>query len=806
MRRYVWYVWPQWHRVSFSLIAEKHLRYIKRYVEPGVRIESIDELAFPHIDPHTRPLVVMHPYFFMMVKFAKRIARRLHQYAGFVGIDVADSDHISNLAVSMTNYAEAMIVPSTFAKRAYERSGVTVPVYVVPHGLDVEWYTRPSTAGHYFADLLRLKRERNLKYILFFLWHSAYRKGWDLVIEFYRRLRMERKDVVMVLKTYGPDSPEARECKRYGCIHVYGWLTDEQKMELFDLADLYPLFTRGGGFECVPPDTIVVAKDGIKTIKDVKVGDEVLTHAGRFMRVVRVFKRRYKGKLVKIVPYGFENIGIELTPEHPVLVLRTSRFKSRKRELVLSEKPVWIRADEVKPGDAVLVPIPRVNKSNIVFDLADFIRDDIESGVAMADEEYVYYVRTGSPRFTTLSYKDIERLTGESKKIVCEAVKCYITGDCPRSPRVQKVVEFLRRVDYKPEYVKVKRFVKLDKALAKVIGYYLSEGYVNENNWAVEFSFGDEPEIVNDLVNAIVDAFGYIPSVIKYHGKKLTKVVVCNKAIAKMLLKLCGKGAGNKRIPPELLFADREVLSWAIWSMILGDGSVDSKKLRYVTKSRDLAFGMYVALVRLGYKPRILYHKGLRQWHIEVTIPPDVRTSITGKQPDANILRPRSVDYVMHSNKMFMDHARGFMILLVKRVEMFDYDGEVYNLEVEGDNSYTANMIAVHNCNGLEAIARLVPTIAARGGSWEDYLPPWALVESRQCPYVLKDNPIHDGRGVEVIVEKAVDKAHVILDNLDEYRARLAEWRERVLKQRFEWSVIAKRLYSIIRDVLDRVR
>jgi len=594
----------------------------------------------------------------------------------------------------------------------------------VPHGVDPNWYDDPPKVTDIVTDIIRLKKGRRLKLLLYFLMHSADRKGFPELYEFYRRLRRERKDVLLIVKTATNDGKELRMLKRLGIINIYGWLTDDEKMSLYDVSDLYCLF----GFECVPPDTIIVAKNGVREIKDVRVGDEVLTHTGEFKRVIRTFKRWYKGEIIKLVPYGFENEAIRLTPEHPILVLPTSKLKSRKRKYVIKEQPVWKRAEEVKQGDAVLIPIPRVREKEIVFDLAEFIRDDIEAGLATNDNKHVWYTKTGSPRFTQLSYHDIEHLTGESKKVVCEAIRCYLTGTCPNSERVRKVVEFLRSVGYNPEYVKVRRFVKLGKSLAKVIGYYLAEGSINESNWAIEFSFGYEPELVEDLVKAIIDAFNYIPSVIKYSDKKITKVIICNKAIAKFLLKLCGKGAGKKRLPFELMLANKEILSWALWTAILGDGCVDDKRIRYVTKSRELAFGMYIALVRLGYKPRILYHRTLDQWHLELSLPPDSRGRIKVKTPKNNPLKPRVTDYIMHSNKMFMDHSRGYMIILVKKVVREKYNGYVYNLEVEEDNTYTANMIIVHNCNGLEALARGVPVIAHDKGSWAEYMPDFLTV------------------------------------------------------------------------------
>ena len=243
--RVIWYTYPMWHRVSFTLIAEKHIEQLqKRY-----RVERIDELAFPHIMPMSRPVVFLHPFFYMMTRSSRFLARKLHLYRAIIGVDVADSDHISNLAVSMTDYATAMVVPSSFARQAYVRSGVRVPVYVVPHGLDMEWYEKPPSPEQYYSDLLSLKRRRGYRYLLYFLWHSDYRKGADLVIEIYKRLLRERRDVKLILKTANQDGRTAQILRSLGAIHVYGWLTEEQKMALYDTADIYILATRGGGFE-----------------------------------------------------------------------------------------------------------------------------------------------------------------------------------------------------------------------------------------------------------------------------------------------------------------------------------------------------------------------------------------------------------------------------------------------------------------------------------------------------------------------------------------------------------------------------
>ncbi|RLG74737.1 MAG: hypothetical protein DRO12_06515, partial [Thermoprotei archaeon] len=61
-----------------------------------------------------------------------------------------------------------------------------------------------------------------------------------------------------------------------------------------------------------------------------------------------------------------------------------------------------------------------------------------------------------------------------------------------------------------------------------------------------------------------------------------------------------------------------------------------------------------------------------------------------------------------------------------------------------------------------------------------------------------------DGYGYTIDVEKALDKAHEILDNLDDYRARVREYAQKVLKSRFRWDLIADELIKIVREEYNR--
>ena len=73
---------------------------------------------------------------------------------------------------------------------------------------------------------------------------------------------------------------------------------------------------------CVPPGSLVKTLDGQVKIEDIKVGDTVVTHQNRPQSVLKTFKRWHDGDMLVISISG--GITLQITPEHPVCVLRRS--------------------------------------------------------------------------------------------------------------------------------------------------------------------------------------------------------------------------------------------------------------------------------------------------------------------------------------------------------------------------------------------------------------------------------------------------------------------------------------------------
>ena len=71
-----------------------------------------------------------------------------------------------------------------------------------------------------------------------------------------------------------------------------------------------------GGSPCFIKDTKVITKEGYKNIQDISIGDEVLTHLGRYKKVLKIGGKK-KQQIYKIK--SVSSINIYTTKEHPFL-------------------------------------------------------------------------------------------------------------------------------------------------------------------------------------------------------------------------------------------------------------------------------------------------------------------------------------------------------------------------------------------------------------------------------------------------------------------------------------------------------
>ena len=158
---------------------------------------------------------------------------------------------------------------------------------------------------------------------------------------------------------------------------------------------------------CLAPETRVETRGGSKLITDVKVGDEVLTHEGRYRRVRLVARREYKGDICRLKVMGGDEV-IRITPEHPVLALRPVKASSQlvtaahagveqwqssslgmgwDAERVLES--AWVPAGELVAGDTIEIPVDHKNWLP-PGEGDERVTDEVRSVVRERYEGYVY--------------------------------------------------------------------------------------------------------------------------------------------------------------------------------------------------------------------------------------------------------------------------------------------------------------------------------------------------------------------------------------------------------------------------------
>jgi len=216
---------------------------------------------------------------------------------------------------------------------------------------------------------------------------------------------------------------------------------------------------------CLPPDELIQTNGSIKRIDNIKTGDKVLTHKGRFCTVKKVLKRRYTGDLVNPQPACF-NEGTYLTPEHPVLAIKsyktcknvshtickpTCAYLKRgcKKKEFRNYKPSWVQAGNLEKGDIVLFP-----------------------------------------RFTAIDDKKSIRLSDLFKEFLIQGG--FIK---PRN-----VTNFKKNICINNEIVLSEDFMRL-------AGYYLAEGYSVRDYVAFTFN-KKEREYINDVKVLLKKVFG----------------------------------------------------------------------------------------------------------------------------------------------------------------------------------------------------------------------------------------------------------------------------------------------------------
>lgn len=227
--------------------------------------------------------------------------------------------------------------------------------------------------------------------------------------------------------------------------------------------------------------------------------------------------------------------------------------------------------------------------------------------------------------------------------------------------------------------------------LASVLGYYLAEGNLGRNNNKVidsvkfNFAYKEKDTLVKDCANKLT-CLGLEPKITEVKDKGVCLVRVYDTFFAKLLYQLGGEHSWEKKISADVLEWENGLLEILIESYWQGDGCLihrDNSTVRSATTvSPILARQIRDILIFIGKRPRI------------EKLNPKPSKRVKTARPRYNILW-----VVNDKTKYRYMETESHIAYKISKKKKVAYDGIVYNLEVEEDNSYSTACYVVHNCD-----------------------------------------------------------------------------------------------------------
>jgi len=233
-----------------------------------------------------------------------------------------------------------------------------------------------------------------------------------------------------------------------------------------------------------------------------------------------------------------------------------------------------------------------------------------------------------------------------------------------------------------------------DKDFLWILGLYLAEGciVIKGKNYRICFTLHEKE---TELIEKIEKFFNKHNLRISKQYKKSSNAVnirLSSSYFGKLLLELGGKLCHKKELNPRLMFLDPKLQMFIYEGWFAGDGTKRIIRARHtgVTTSLKLAKQLRLILLRNGFFSTVI-----NKW------------SYPGRK-DAF-----SIDYNENNKDNYRRYKvkDGYFVKVFRKKEFKQSINSrqisakgVYNLEIEDDNSYLVEGIAVHNCASHAAI------------------------------------------------------------------------------------------------------
>jgi hypothetical protein len=255
-----------------------------------------------------------------------------------------------------------------------------------------------------------------------------------------------------------------------------------------------------------------------------------------------------------------------------------------------------------------------------------------------------------------------------------------------------------------PRIKKIHDRPDISSEMAELLGWFVAEGSVYGNR--VTFSM-NKNESVN--IVRVKELLSHIYGVAAKEYLKPTLLHLCyTSKVGINIFKEFGHGAHHKALPDWMLYLPFDKQRAFLKGAIDGDGHRAKYSIVYTTVSETLIYQLRLILFRLG----ILHSLGTRTIADNVYQGRLIKSN--GPRYDIIIAGDAARTLGMDGGKRTVGNhgwvGKNYVFLPVKSNRLVPYTGKVYNIAVDGDESYLTAHGAIHNCKkhpmAIEALSQ----------------------------------------------------------------------------------------------------
>ena len=446
---------------------------------------------------------------------------------------------------------------------------------------------------------------------------------------------------------------------------------------------------------------------------DTSLGIETLsvdpdTHQSCWQPVRRLFKR-FTNDLIKI--RTVQGRTLTVTPDHPSFIRTGQQWDTLPAQSlkVGDELPILLRSPQGDGNPATLI------------DLISIVAPEHHRDV------YVELPQTWQPTSALRSALTLIESSVVARHRYLSRGRFPLAHFLALEPLMnveRSQVRLFRRG--KTNYVPA--ILQPDAQLARLLGYYLSEGCVskNGNTYKIIFTFAlHESEYVQDVIEAL-ERLGLRTCVEK---RASTIAVYATSWILGHLFKdiwQCGMTASQKAIPDVVFNWPQELQQETLTGLIRGDGSLTTRthghhaKISFATTSHRLFEQVVFLLQNQGIVPFIYQraagegqiqgrkHQRLPLWQLEITNFTSLKTLATVFSQERTAQLATALAQYEGTKHSFPRYRQIEQVATVK-IKSLDWiqteNCPVYDVEVDNTHLFvTTSGIVTHNCVGVPTV------------------------------------------------------------------------------------------------------